>query len=304
MTMHDRRNTIGASETGAVLGLGTWPTPEAFDTPVDVWARKVYGVKTKPNLPMEVGNALEPLVMAEFQRRHADARPGPRLEEDPFVHQILSSHPDVLAPHMVGDLKVVTSTGDKWQGIPTSYYVQLLVQALTVRESTGERIDRAVLLSLHLDLNLEFRHQEIVLQDEDWRRAESIAEYCARWWRDYVVPRKQPPNVQVPAGFVSLPSSAGAREATDVERDLCAHIRRLQLEAKVCEQALDDAKRNLRLLMADAAVITHEGRKLATLNHSTTSRINPEIVRALSPEIAESATTTTEQVRLLVKDVP
>ena len=241
---------------------------------------------------------------AEFKRRYPDAEPGPKFEEDPFTFGILASHPDARAPGLVGDLKVITSTGDKWHGIPTRYYVQLLTQALTVREATGERIERAVLLSLHLDLHLEFRCQEVTLTPEDWTRAESIADYCARWWRDYVVTHKTPPNTVVDGGFIDLPTPGSVRVATDAEAALCAHIRRLQLEAKVTEHALKEAQRTLRTMMGTTATLTHNGRKVATLSRSTATRINPAIVRALSPEIAQAATTHTEQVRLLVKDVP
>lgn len=302
--MSDRRQHIGASETAAVLGLGLGDDPEAFETPAAVWARKVYGVEAPATLPMQLGTICEPLVMAEFKRRYPDAEPGPKFEEDPFTFGILASHPDARAPGLVGDLKVITSTGDKWHGIPTRYYVQLLTQALTVRESTGERIDRAVLLSLHLDLHLEFRCQEVTLTPADWARAESIADYCARWWRDYVVTRKTPPNTVVDGGFIDLPTPGSVRVATDAEAALCAHIRRLQLEAKVTEHALKDAQRTLRTMMGPTATLTHNGRKVATLSRSTATRINPAIVRALSPEIAQAATTHTEQVRLLVKDVP
>jgi putative phage-type endonuclease len=64
--LRERQNGIGASEVASVLGL-----PEAYETPLQVYARKVAFElpDDQPTEAMEWGNKLEPLIAQTYQER-------------------------------------------------------------------------------------------------------------------------------------------------------------------------------------------------------------------------------------------
>lgn len=59
-----RRNTIGASEVAAVCGESPW------ESPLDVYIRKVEGVEKEPTEAMRRGEAFEPVIAELYEQEH------------------------------------------------------------------------------------------------------------------------------------------------------------------------------------------------------------------------------------------
>jgi putative phage-type endonuclease len=103
---HSLRLTgVGASEAAAACGLSTW------ETPLDIWASKVHGVKKEETDDMLLGRLLEPVVAEFFVRKtgRTIAQRSPGLFRHPELPIMLASPDAFLDDGTLAEFKTTTS---------------------------------------------------------------------------------------------------------------------------------------------------------------------------------------------------
>lgn len=119
-----RGQSIGASESGAILGLNPWRTA------VDVWIEKTGEAKPlEDNLNMRLGRDLEPVIKRLFEEET-----GLKVRQDNKIriddeHDFITTNLDGM---VIGEkVPVEYKTMTKWDGdIPSYYYCQIQHQMM------------------------------------------------------------------------------------------------------------------------------------------------------------------------------
>lgn len=191
-----RKKHLGASESGAVLGLSP------FQTPMDIYLKKTLDTEPeKPTSAMETGNRLEKAILdwAEDRLGWAIDRPNKTIVAS---DGILSATPDGFIPDVDPDKNPpqlvdakFSSRADEWgeegtDSIPESYVVQMQHQMLV----TGARLVWVpVLLMTYKSVDWRLYRVEANDQLQAVLRDRLIA-----WWNKHVVPRVPPDDFSVP----------------------------------------------------------------------------------------------------------
>lgn len=170
-----RRNTIGASELAAILGLSPWQS--AFS----VWAAKTNGITQEENAAMFFGSAAEPAIIEWYRRQHQEYR----VEHNQYktwTRGHLSATPDgFVKSGGVGLLECKTSGDWAWDELPEHYYTQVQAQMYC----TG--LEYCVVAAL-------FRGNTFVEYDVeiDVDAQASIGEFVEEWWERHIIGGEEP----------------------------------------------------------------------------------------------------------------
>lgn len=174
-----------ASEISAILGLSP------YESPWDVWARKVEEVPEKPETPaMAAGNALEPVIGKLYEQRTQERIwPVTKTERHPD-YSMVAATPDWLVENAsrVVEAKAALSMssqreyGDEISGIfPERHAVQAMIQMACFNR------DETALAAL---VGAELRIYKIQ-RDRDAER--DLLDHLAAWWDRHVVKGDPPP---------------------------------------------------------------------------------------------------------------
>lgn len=124
-----RRTGIGASEAAAACGLSRW------ETPLDVWARKVGQAEGKVETPvMALGTLMEGAIWTQFQRMTGTvvSRVSPGLFRHASLKHVLASPDAELADSRLGESKVTSdANGELGEGndeLPVEWICQAFQQ--------------------------------------------------------------------------------------------------------------------------------------------------------------------------------
>jgi hypothetical protein len=290
--MSDDRDYIGASEVPAVIGASR------FATGLNVWRRKVHGIETPlspvSRLMCDLGNAAEPHIFAMLQETYPDAERGPPYGTPGLPYKRVRARPDFLLPRAVGDIKLVFETGAQWgtvedPQIPSDYLPQLLAQAACAR-ANGRTVDEVLLVSLHLDRHVSLQIQRLAMTDDWWQTAEDMIEWVTQWYEACVV-TERPPRLRQPIPLHGIPAERlPAREATPEERTLIETLQQLRKQRAFLSLSLEDVQTQLRESMTDTKRLTVDGQRAVTLTEGSASRLDPDLVRAVAPDVAKRCT--------------
>jgi putative phage-type endonuclease len=254
-----RSTGIGASEVAALLGLNR------YKSVVDIWARKLHLVPDEEcGEPARWGNRLE-AVIADAYAEEEGIDPGLLVQLGTLrhpEHPLLLATPDRIrlnSGHLkawdrnvqikTASLRVADRWGEGEDDIPEEYLAQINAEmAVTGLDST----DLPVLIGGN-----EMRIYRI---RADAEFQEMIIDEVERFWRNYVVPQRQPPvdGSERWGEFFKKRYPKDTRPllpATDEARELLEALGRARRARELDEATEAEAINRLKNLCGDAAGI-------------------------------------------------
>ena len=178
-----RSKGIGGSDIGAILGVNK------YRSLVDVYLDKTEGKKVEDNNAMFWGRILEPIIRAEFQKKHSEEYQT-YLVPYSLKYGVLRANVDGLIynnnTQKWGVLEIKTAnqfTTKEWSDgvVPQSYYAQVM-HYLTV---TG--LDYAIIVVL---IGGSDYREFYIERNED--EVKAIKEVAEDFWNTYIIPQKIP----------------------------------------------------------------------------------------------------------------
>lgn len=195
-----RSKGIGGSDIGAILGVNK------YRSLVDVYLDKTEGKKVEDNNAMFWGRILEPIIRAEFQKKHSEEYQT-YLVPYSLKYGVLRANVDGLIynnnTQKWGVLEIKTAnqfTTKEWSDgvVPQSYYAQVM-HYLTV---TG--LDYAIIVVL---IGGSDYREFYIERNED--EVKAIKEVAEDFWDTYIIPQK-------------IPAPDGSDSYSEYQRELLA----------------------------------------------------------------------------------
>lgn len=195
-----RSKGIGGSDIGAILGVNK------YRSLVDVYLDKIEGKKVEDNNAMFWGRILEPIIRAEFQKKHSEEYQT-YLVPYSLKYGVLRANVDGLIynnnTQKWGVLEIKTAnqfTTKEWSDgvVPQSYYAQVM-HYLTV---TG--LDYAIIVVL---IGGSDYREFYIERNED--EVKAIKEVAEDFWDTYIIPQK-------------IPAPDGSDSYSEYQRELLA----------------------------------------------------------------------------------
>lgn len=276
--MTDRNKTLGASEAAAAIGLSKWRTPLAL------YAQKIGDAPPTPDsLPMQVGRALEPVVLrALIDERGCTLQDQQRRFVDPALPWRTCTVDAITAAGELVEAKTAGSAlgwgADGTDQVPTDYIVQ-------VQHSMAVTGLRVALIPVLLAGRI-FRVYEVAR--DDWL-IEAITERECVFWR--CVEARTPPEITTLAdAAIRWPHDTGrVLTATDGLLEAAERLRALKAEAKAREADMDALELEIKTAMADATTLAApDGRALATWKSQSARRFSSSDFKAAHADLYEA----------------
>lgn len=294
----DRKTFIGGSDAPGVLGISRWKTP------LQVWAEKTGAVERDQaeTIPMMVGKALEPTVIALFCQATG-------LEvssvDQRFIHPkypFMAAQVDARIKGEKAFLEVKTCTirkAKEWAGddeIPAEYIIQVM-HDLACSED-------------------DYAYIAVLIGNEDfkWRKVERdeamIAEMCQReknFWEEFVIPKVMPATITSKDSKVLyklFPVSAeGSEIALDDDTTRLVELRNSLYQDQIAvENQVDEIENQLK-----AQLGSHEiglaGKWRITWKSQTSRRIDSKLLKSKEPKIYEKYSKETGSRVLRIKEI-
>lgn len=276
----DRRHGLGASEAAAACGLSPWQSP------LELFLRKTGRAPAQEEtLPMRVGQALEPVVLAALEDRTG------RIVADRQRRLVDPALPWRWATidGMTGDALVEAKTAGSLDGwgedgsdqIPLHYVLQCQ-HALACTAGVN------LVLVPVLFFAREYRCYEI--RRDDALIAALTEKETAFWQR---VLTDQPPEAVTSADVrLRWPTDTGARVVASGDiLDTLAALQRARAERKAAETSEDELAAEIQKYMADAAtLLMPDGTVAATWKAQTSMSLDQKALKAALPSVAAEFT--------------
>jgi putative phage-type endonuclease len=295
--LRERQKGIGGSEIAAVCGLSKWKTP------IDIWLEKTQPVEdSQPTLAMELGNYLEPLIVAKYR---AETGNDVAVDVDPVIHSkydfarcnldglIITPEGDkgVLEVKTAGDSRAWGEPGT--DAIPDDYFCQcqwnMAVGGLTWAHVPVLFFDRGRRIEIYeLEADLEFQDFLITKAKAFWQ--------C-------VIQDKMPDPRSSEEAQTAWPKHERGKQA-EAEEDTVNAIEQLKAvraEMKQLKEAASMLEAQIKGAMQTAEKLVDGEKVLATWRTATTSRLNAAAVKEFHPEIAKQYTSISTSRRFLIK---
>lgn len=178
-----RRQGIGGSEIAAVCGLNPWSKP------IDIWLTKMGRATFEPSFHLERGTYLEDGFLAWYAarfRRHLIEKPGTLVHP---VHPIVIATPDAVADRTcVVEIKAPNwRTGADW-GEPDTDQIPDYYQPQPQWEMAVTGTKEADVVAF---LDGDIRRFRVQFDEELFG---ALLEQAERFWRNYVMPDRPPPE--------------------------------------------------------------------------------------------------------------
>lgn len=296
-----RREGIGASDVGAILGMSPWASP------MSVYYDKLGLVEDDtPTEAMEWGSILEDPIARKFERSEGlyvdheqlpvydREHPHRRCTLDGMVYETpLDKGPGVGA---LGLLQIKCSRDRPWDEVPDAYALQVQYEMGVVG------IEREWLAVLHG--GNQFRTYEF---EFDPTLFAMVARVVDRFWTDNVVAENPPPADGSDATTEALKNAYRDRWKDEtlvlegVEIDLAREWLAAEHAAKEAQTWADRCKNQLCSILGENVVgADGQGDELLTWkSQSTGARIDTKALRAAHPEIAAEFTQPAGTTRVL-----
>lgn len=276
-----RRNGLGGSDIGAVLGVSP------FKTAVDVFL-----AKTEPNPEEEHnelfywGHALEAPIAERFARDHQIQV----LRDIPIMrhkeHEWMVANVDGIindADRGILEIKTVSAFGGRDWGVDGSDEVPLAYVAQVAWYMAIMDYDYAKIAALFGGNDYREFHVE---RDIDLER--TLIEKGRAFWFDHVLPRVAP-EAKTENDILRL---FRRDDGTEIEADealleLCEELKALKANAKRMESEIDLIETKIKARMGEHATLTYCGGVLATWKTQTARRFDTKAFEAAHPELCE-----------------
>jgi putative phage-type endonuclease len=242
----ERRNSVGASEAGTVLGLNPW------ETVLQLYLKKLgLADETVETPAMRWGTRLEPLIAEEYSARSGRGFIAEQLFVRSPEYSFMTATLDrVRDDGRIVELKTVGARGAAEWGepdsdeIPPRYLAQVLHQ-LIVTET--EVADVAVLIA-----GQDFRTYTV---EKDADVAARIIESIGAFWSRVQRRDPPPPDYARDAGALArlYPRAEGEVEMGPIGEILVRQWEELGQEIHVCQEHRETVKAELLTLMREAA---------------------------------------------------
>lgn len=282
--MTDRSKFLGASESGAVLGLSP------YKTPLHLYREKIGEIEpAPPGIPMRAGNALESLVLDLFSEETGKLVGDRQAEFDDDDYPFLMCHVDGLT-HTGEIVEAKTSGSELGWGtpgtdqIPQAYLAQVTVQMYLA----GLKIAYVPVLIGRED----FRIYKVE-RDEELERM--IVPKLISFWKDHVEKRIPPPPVTLDDVYAAFPKHEPLQvEATESIYGTVLSLGRVKEELKSLKEKEEEYQKIILSHMGVADELVYGGKTLATWRTQTSKRLNTARLKELFPQAVEECTGETE----------
>lgn len=290
-----RRAFVGASEVPALLGVS--PYASAYS----VWSRIVHGDQTETTLPMQIGHALEPLILsAAAEYLGADVLPG----GDAYLHAcgVLGANLDGMtaAGEIIEckawgerDADLVASLGAPLDAIAPGKALSVWWQVQTQMLCSGASVAHVAALC----------GKRLIVQrvEADAHAHALILAETTGFWRAHVDTGIAPAAAAADVDAlrrVRLSDSDVTVEAPDLAQTLDER-ERLRAERDALDARLGDIDAAIRQRLGDARRLVCADWRV-TRSLVSTQRVDTKALRSLYPEAAAACTATTTSDRMTV----
>ena len=289
-----RSKGIGGSEITSVLGLNPYQTPYAL------WERKTGRVNDSGESKYtRAGNYLEPVVAQMFQDATGLEAYAPEIEhwQHPDYPHLLGT-PDRFVSMKNGDAVLEIKTTQKritredvTEGSALSWYFQVLWYMGITGKKTG--------FIAWLCTGVDFDYIQIDFQPDIF---DDMVEQADRFWKNHVLADVPPPpisreDIMKAIGKV-LPDSV---ECSEEILRFHAQIKENAAKIKELEEANEELKTAVQMVMQDKSVATYQGVPLFTWKEFETTRLDTKKLKEEEPEVWQRFAKTSTQRSFLTK---
>jgi putative phage-type endonuclease len=279
----DRQKGIGGSDIGKILGLSK------YGSPLSVYYEKIAeSPEIKPmNEAMIMGLVLEPAVAERYtmETAHKVQRVNQQIIHPDYDYLRVNLDRKIVGTGRAtaGVLEMKTASGNaarNWdQGIPSSYYAQLVLQMMCSGCQWGE-----------IALLTDGRDFKVFEFERDLEFEKMILEATSTFWNDHVLKRIPPPAIRTEDVLQQHPSHVDGKvvEASQASQQAYGHI--IRLDKSIAQLVEQKTKHVLTIQdeMGDAEKIVVDGKALATWKKSKDSRrVDSSRLKKEKPEIYE-----------------
>lgn len=296
-----RREGIGSSEVGTILGLNK------FETPYQLWRRK-RGIDPpeEENFFMKAGHYLEDAVSRFFADETGveiiKASAGEYIvvnDEKPFLR--VSPDRTYWLPNMVRNAAnkgivecKTTQLPISEDDIPMSWFTQLQYQLGVTGMKQGA--------IAWLTQGREFGY---VTYDFDPDYFQFIVGKAEDFWKECIVGGAEPPAISAEDVLIKAPQSVTGKtiEATEELAKAIGKLKNMKKGYSVLESRIDAASEAVKLAMGDAEAITYNGSTLVTWKSGKKEsfRFDAKRYEAEHPDLCKDYMVKTFSRRFLVK---
>lgn len=270
-----RRQGIGGSEIGAIMGLSR------FASPLDVWRAKM-GLAADIYTPaMEWGNRLESPILTKYGEetgRRVDFIPTRKIENEPFIYSPDGVVLDGGKISRIVEIKTAR-TAEGWGGdskVPAPYRAQV---NWYMGFTGAAAADIAVLIG-----GSDFRIFKMEFDEFLFKAQKKTAR---DFWDNYVL-TKTPPPVSTLEDIKNAPRVKGVEiEATPEIMKKIKNIMELREEIKTLEDEEQKLRVQVVAAMGDASILKAGGKKLASFVFTSRESIDTKKLIQEMPEIYE-----------------
>lgn len=275
--LEKRKNGIGGSDVGAVLGLNSYRTPK------DVWDDKL-GLSTpfEGNEATEWGNRLEDVIAqkwSEEAKRDVQKDNKIRIHKDHpellvNLDRVITDNQDGRGPGVL-EIKTVSGFAFKaWEEdqVPLSYYAQFQHELAVTGWKWGE-----------FGLLVDGRNFKRLPLDRDEIFIKEMTTESVEWWNKYVVPKVSPPLTGNELSKLTTYYEGQKKSVTIDVYNLCQDYLDINERFSALEKQKKDLQNQIKIACGEADIIEHDGQKLATfkLQKGSTYEVNRPAGRVL-----------------------
>ncbi len=285
--MLDRSTYLGGHDASAILGLNP------YRTPLDVYKDKKDKTNEPENYRMAKGKAVEP-VIAEWYRNHVGGKwvtfgqdTDRELEIFHPVHPFLGGHPDGVIKLPNGEMRMVEIKDSKrpqdwYEGVPEMHQAQAEYYLSLLREN-GHNVSCVV--DFIADVGSE-KEPRVVSMSFQVGHMKCILDEFYAWWTEHIINDIEPAPTNPAECLAKWPTTGGDIVAGTQEHQLIAErYHEIQDMLKILADEKQSIEVSLKRSLADAeAIVTPEGKKIATWKTHQAERLHQESLKSSYPE--------------------
>lgn len=288
-----RRQTIGASDVGIILGISPWST-----TDHDIWLSKKGMDATEETQAMRLGHFLQRGVALEALHQVG----GSIIQEEVFaIHPNgwASATPDYTIRQDDANviLEIKTTHERSWDVVPEHYLLQVHWQCWV------HGIERAYIAALHGATNVRVYEINVNLY-HDWF-VDCVAR-AKQWYDKYMVMGEEPPWGKADDNeHLRTAIRAAAGTSVDLPDDIMAKLRRItQLKKQTgpATKELEQLEKEVKETIGAAEVGLYRGKTVVTYKESVSQSFDTKRFQAEKPDIAKQYTIERVSRRFLPKE--
>ena len=268
--LKNRREGIGGSDVGAIIGVNPWKTP------LDVYLEKTDpDIITEDNPAMKRGRKFEKYVLEEYEDFN-------QVELETNLEMV--RHKDY--PFLLGNIdakikgtnilvEAKTVGGMRWNDEITIYYKAQIAHYANI--TNCDYVDVAVLFGFNYKQYTYYR---------DYKFEEKIQQEAIDFWNNHVL-KKVPPAPANEKDISKLyhTSNNCALEASDDLRSLIDKLIQLEQDNKESSNKISEIKLQIMNAMGEHESLIHHEKKLISWKSSIRRGFNTELFKEKHPDL-------------------